>query len=170
MPTLYLIRHAKSDLGSGETDHERTLNPRGAEAAVRMGEHLEGLGARPQRVLCSSARRALETWSGLTSAWSLDADCLTVSDRLYLASAADLLALLHEQPAEADSVLLIGHNPGFHDLALGLAGEGDRDAYDRLCDEFPAGSLCELGLDTAWSALRPGAARLVRFDAPGQLD
>ncbi len=169
MPTLYLVRHAKSELGSGDSDHERTLNPRGVKAAERMGERLEQLGAWPRSVLCSSARRALETWSGLASAWTLEADCLTVSDRLYLASANDMLELLRQQPGDTGSIVVIAHNPGIHDLALTLAGEGDREAYDRLRDRYPTAGLCELSFDGAWSALHPGAARLVRFEAPGRL-
>jgi phosphohistidine phosphatase len=169
MPTLYLLRHAKSDWGAGETDHERPLNPRGRKAAVRLGEHLDALGAHPERVLCSSARRALETWAGLTTAWALDPECLTVSDRLYLASGSELLELLREQPSDVEAVLVIAHNPGIHDLALALAGEGDRDAYERLREKLPTGGLCELSFAEPWSALRPGAGRLVRFEVPRRL-
>ena len=55
MPTLYLLRHAKSDWGTGEDDHGRPLNERGRGAAVRMGEHLASLGARPERLACIGA-------------------------------------------------------------------------------------------------------------------
>ena len=111
MPGLYLLRHAKSDLGTGE-DHERPLNERGARAAVRMGEHLGQLGARVQRVRCAPSRRTLETWSGLSSAWPLEVE-FAVSERLYQASAAEILALLHELPAEVETAL--------EDLVAGVA-------------------------------------------------
>lgn len=163
MPTLFLLRHAASDADSSDSDHDRPLNQCGADAAVWMGGYLERIGVRPQRVLCSSARRALETWSGLASVWSLEADRLAESDQLYLASTGEMLELLRQQPVDVESVLVIAHNPGTHELALMLAGEGERDAYERLRDQFPEAALCELAFDCAWSELGPGVARLLRF-------
>ena len=168
MPTLLLLRHAKADRGPARSDHDRQLAARGERASVAVGEHLSRLGARPGRVLCSSARRTIETWQGLRSAWDVEVE-LVVSDRLYLASAAELLEVLREQPDETECVLLIGHNPGIQDLAVALAGEGDRDAYDRLRRKLPTAGLCELALEGPWAQLRPGAGRLVRFDVPRDL-
>ena len=168
MPTLYLLRHAKSDWGAGVDDHARSLNGRGRRAAVRMGEHLASLGARPERVLVSSARRTLETWEGLASAWPLEVE-VVISDRLYLASAGEMLAMLGEQPGTPEAVLVIAHNPGTQDLAVGLAGEGDRDDYDRMRAKYPTAGLCELAFDGAWADLAAGRARLVRFDVPKRL-
>lgn len=173
MARLYLLRHAHSDVRSGETDFERTLNARGERAAGQLGPHFDRVGAPPQRVLCSSARRAEQTWHRLASAGPLGGTSVgdvTLTDRLYLASAAELLGVLREQPDELESLLVIAHNPGIHELAMALAGEGDRNSYDRLAQGIPEAGLCELAFDGAWSQLRPGAARLVRFDVPGSTD
>ena len=164
MPKLFLLRHAESDADSGESDHERTLNRCGVDAAAWVGGFLEQIDAQPQLVLCSSARRALETWSGVASAWSLEGDRLVELDELYLATAGEMLEILRRQPVSVDSVLVIAHNPGIHELALILAGEGERDAYLLLCDQYPEAALCELAFDRAWAEIGPGVARLVRFE------
>jgi phosphohistidine phosphatase len=168
MRTLLLLRHAKADRAPGSSDHDRPLTARGERASAAMGEHLSRIGARPGCVLCSSARRTTQTWRAVESAWGVEPR-LVVSDRLYLASAAELLDVLREQPDEIACVLLIGHNPGIQDLAVALAGEGDRDAYDRLRRKLPTAGLCELAFEGSWAGLRPGAARLVRFDVPKNL-
>lgn len=167
MPRLYLLRHAEAD-GDAEVDFERPLSDYGTSAAARMGRHLDQLGARAQRVLCSASRRTLETWSCLSSTWQQEIE-LVVSDELYLASGEEILALLHELPAEVETVLVIAHYPGTQELATALAAEGDRSDYERMRSEYPTAALCELAFDCAWAELAPGAARLVRFDVPSQL-
>ena len=62
MPTLYLIRHAKSDWHSAaQSDFERPLNTRGGKDAARMGQWLEAQDLRPQLLLASPAQRARQT-------------------------------------------------------------------------------------------------------------
>ena len=170
--TLHLLRHAKADSSASDGDHSRPLDARGTRAAARMGRHLAELGAHPQRVVCSSARRAVETLAGLSGACELGSESVVVSDRLYLASAGQLLEVLRELPAEVESALLVAHNPGMHELAVALAGEverGERDSYDRLRAGYPTAGLCELVFDGEWSELGPNRARLVRFDVPKRL-
>jgi len=178
MPTLYLLRHSHADSHGGEgADHGRVLTAHGERVARAIGEQLAAHAPTPEAVWVSSARRALETWAqvaGVLSAafagseGAAEPGEVVVSDRLYLATPSAMLELLHEQQASLASGLLVGHNPGIHDLAMALAGEGDADAYDRLRSDYPPAGLCSLEFDGAWPELAPGRARLARFDVPAE--
>ena len=63
--------------------------------------------------------------------------------------------------------MLIGHNPGIADLALRLAGHGDRYALARMRAKYPTCALAVLDLPGEnWRTLAAGAARLDRFVTP----
>ena len=103
------------------------------------------------------------------SAWGGGVDPAP-SQALYLASAEELLASLLPLGPDLESVLLVAHNPGTHDLALALSGQGDRDAYERMRESYPPAALSELEFDCGWSGLRAGAGTLVRFAGPLEMD
>jgi len=90
-----------------------------------------------------------------------------IEDGLYGASSADLLARLREAPADADSVLMIGHQPAIQDLAIALAGDGRQ--LPRLRGKYPTAALATLLFAAEWSELRPGIAELVGFVKPREL-
>lgn len=164
MPTLLLLRHAKSAWDDAAlSDHERPLNERGRRAAAAMGQRIRAAGYRPDLVLCSSARRAQETWR--LAAPELDAaPRLAVERGLYLCGPDALLARLRRLEAE-DCALLVAHNPDLQDLALELAGEGAPATLRALATKLPTAGLVALSLE-AWRTLAPGAARLVLFATP----
>jgi len=157
MKRLYLLRHAKSSWDeAGLADHDRPLSSRGRRAADAMGRHLRAEGIAPQLILCSSAARTRET---LTRIGLEDAE---IERELYGASAGELLARLRRVPADIESVLVIGHNPGTHDLALALAGAP--------AEKYPTGALATIDLEIdAWSAIAAGGGRLVAFVRPREL-
>src|SRR5262245_28636652 len=118
MPVLHLLRHAKSDWSSGaEGDHERPLAHRGERAAVEVSHHLQADGVAPDLVLCSTARRAQQTWAIVADAFGTPPE-VRVEPAIYMASASTLLELVRAVSAEVDEAMFVGHNPGFHDLAL----------------------------------------------------
>ena len=167
MSRVYLLRHAHAAAaGAGQGDFDRPLDERGRSEASQVGVGLAESGVQVDAVLCSSARRTVETWQGLCASWSpgVEAELLR---GLYLASADELLASLIPLDRALDSVLLVAHNPGIHELAVALAGEGDRDTYQRMRSAYPPGALSELQFDGAWAELRAGVATLRRFDTPG---
>lgn len=170
MRTLYVLRHAKSDWHHpGLADHDRPLAPRGERAAGLMAEHLRSEQIRPTVVLCSSALRARQTLDALEPALDHDVD-VRVEDGLYGADVAALLELLATVDADAESVLLIGHNPGLHELALELVGDGDGAVVEALRAGLPTAALVTLALDqTAWSDLAPGTVRLISLVTPRSL-
>jgi len=169
---LHLLRHAKSDWGvPGQADHDRALNGRGRKAAKAIGKYLARAGPLPDRVLCSSAARTLETWDRVRG--SLEAEgCappIDVERSLYLADTEEMLDRIRACDDEP-TLLLIAHNPGTGDLALRLAGHGDEAAWQRLRQKFPTAALATLTFDAAsWSEVSPSDGRLLRFVVPREL-
>jgi phosphohistidine phosphatase len=169
--TLSLLRHAKSSWSDPDlADEERSLAPRGRRAAAALLRHLREQGATPELVLCSPARRTIETYDSIAPAFG-DGATLLVEDELYGANAGDLVRRLRAVPSAVASVMIIGHNPGLHDLAIDLAGTGERGLLERLRTKFPTGALATLAVDRdSWSGLGAGRARLIGFVVPRELD
>jgi phosphohistidine phosphatase len=123
MKTLLLLRHAKSSWKlADQPDFERPLNGRGEKAAPLMGRHLREQKIEPDLVLCSPARRASQTAALFAEAAGLDCE-LRYDERIYEASAQQLLEVVAQADEGADVVLLVGHNPGCEELLLLLTGE-----------------------------------------------
>ena len=135
-----------------------------------MAEHTRSAALRPELVLCSSARRTRETLEVLRPALGEEVEVL-VEEGLYGRAQADCSTVCIAVPAAVDSVLLIGHNPGLHDLALELTGDGEEDAVDLLRVKFPTGALAQLDVNvTDWAQLAPGQAYLASLVVPRTLD
>lgn len=168
---LYLLRHAESTRSDSDlSDFDRPLNDRGREAVPRMAAYMKQHGLVPTLVLCSAARRAVETWDLMSSAFDPG---ITVKHQrgLYLASPSRLLAALNHVPATVERVLVIAHNPGLIHLAVSLAGPGSAPrAVEQLQQDFPAAALAEFHLAAdSWPKLADSAGRLNRFVRPGDL-
>jgi phosphohistidine phosphatase len=172
MRQLLLLRHAKSSWDDPRlSDHARPLNARGRRSAVAMAAAMRDLGLAPDIVLVSSARRTLQTLEALAP---LEGPPLVEPmDDLYLAPWQRLLDVLRQVPDTARSVLLIGHNPGLHDLALALVGPGGMASLgadgQRLAESFPTAALAEFAIASPWHGLSPGGGRLLRFLLPADL-
>lgn len=166
MPHLYLLRHAKSSWDEpGMDDRDRPLSPRGRRAAERVGEHVRAEGIRPDLVLCSPAVRARQTLARVRR--GLGDPKVTFDETLYAAEADRLLARLRTVPADAEAVMIVGHNPGLQDLALELAAKGGD--LRRLRGKLPTGALATLAFEGPWQELGPRRAKLVRFVVPRDL-
>ncbi len=167
MPRLMLFRHAKSAWPEGVADRDRPLAPRGLHAAPAMGAFIAVQDLLPQRVLVSPARRTVETWIEVSRHWA-PMPWQGFEERIYHASADELLDLLREQDVgAADSLMLIGHNPGFEDLLALLVTPQERE---RLPRKYPTASLAVVDLPAAgWASVAPGTGTLVRFATPRAL-
>jgi len=124
------------------------------------------LGLAPDLVLLSPSRRTRETLAGLEP-WD-ETPLIEPMETLYLATADQLLSVLRDVPETVRSVLLIGHNPGLHDLGVRLAGAADGEAAHRLAKALPTATLVELAIATPWRRL-DGGCRPVRYIAPRDL-
>lgn len=146
--TLIILRHGKAETGTAtQDDHARRLTPRGQEAAGLMGTYLAQQGYRPDKVLCSTAARTSETFAAAQKAYGQPLN-VEYSRKIYHASAEELLKHISDTPENVNTLLLVGHNPGLHQLALSLGKEGDEDTIDTLHLKFPTCALAVIELDT----------------------
>ena len=162
MRTLLLLRHGKSDWDHELPDHQRPLSKRGRKAAKAMGKYLAKTGPQPHQVLCSDARRTSETWEILADAgWGAAAPPCELLPELYLASAEGLLRRIRQVEAEAETLLIIAHEPGCSGLVQMLTGARLR---------YPTAALARI--DTPhenWRALEENEGELRLLLPPKQL-
>lgn len=170
MKTLTLLRHAKSDWGDDRLDdHDRPLAPRGEQACARIGAWLARETEAPQLVLCSSALRARQTLERVVPHLPTR-PAVRVEDSLYLAGPSGLLDAVKGVEDEVTRLLLVGHNPGMHALAVQLAGRGDARATSALRRKFPTGAVAVLRFDAgSWAAIDPVGGELRHFVTPRSL-
>lgn len=154
MKRLLILRHAKSDWGTGGRDFDRPLNARGQAAATAMGVVVRDHA--PDLVLCSPARRTRETLE------RLELTCPVRFDpRIYDASVEGLLEVVGEVGDE-ETVLLIGHMPGVARLALAMSEGNGGDARQRLEMHYPTAGLTVI-------EFTDGRGRVTRFVTPREL-
>ncbi len=120
---LIIMRHAKSAWNTGaHGDHERPLNNRGRRDAPHLGRLIESRGYVPRVVVSSDATRTRETWHGLMEAMPETLEPRFTPD-LYLSGLAAIRAEIEKIPDGVESLLLLGHNPGFSLAASWLTGD-----------------------------------------------
>jgi phosphohistidine phosphatase len=166
MRRLMLLRHAKTErAGPGERDRDRKLMKRGRNDAPVIGVYMAHHHLVPDLALVSPAVRAQETWA-LVAPCFAKAPKMATDDRIYNASTAQLADVVRETRA-AKSLLLVGHNPGFHEIAVQLVASGDVDPREQLNEGLPTSGLVVIDLPIDdWSLLHPHAGRLERFVTP----
>ncbi|MEM9764060.1 MAG: histidine phosphatase family protein [Pseudomonadota bacterium] len=170
MKTVILLRHAKSSWAD-ETldDHERPLNRRGKAAAPVIGDWIWRHGYRPDRVVVSSSRRTRQTLKRMRSAVPALPEG-AVEPRLYHADPPAMFALLAEQPDWAETVLLLGHQPGLSAFARRLTNGHIRPHCVRAFEHFPTAAAAVLTLEIeSWAELAPASASFVDFAMPREL-
>jgi phosphohistidine phosphatase len=161
---LYVLRHAKSSWDEpGERDHDRPLAPRGRRAARLLARYVRENQIQPELILCSTARRAIETLEGVDPPGERSIDSL-----LYGAGYEQLLERLRDLPRELRSAMIVGHNPALQVLVLQLARSGE--GLDDIGRKYPTGALATLEFAVPWSELAAGAAELTGYVTPKALE
>jgi phosphohistidine phosphatase len=163
MKTLLVMRHAKSSWKKPSLeDHDRPLNKRGRRAAPRMGKLLLAENLVPDKVLCSTAVRAVDTARLVTEACEYHGPVQSLRE-LYLAAPETYVDALQQLGEAAGRILLIGHNPGLEQLVEGLAGRQV---------ELPTAALVLIRLPVErWGATRlDGRAEVVQSWSPKSLE
>ena len=168
MSTLHLLRHAKAvPQEEAGADRDRPLEKRGRRAAQAVAHWVAEHRLAPALVLCSPALRTRQTLDIVASSLKR-APQILFEEGLYLASARQLLARLRELPDEIEEVMVVGHNPGFYELAVLLSEVSTGPLIARLAG-FPTGALASFGVEVPWAALDRRRARLIEVVAPKAL-
>lgn len=145
MKTLCVLRHAKAQPSNKaiSDDHERPLADKGVAMCPLIAEKLKASKILVDKAICSTAVRTMQTFELTTAALKheIPVDYLP---KLYLASPEDILAEVAETDKDAKNLLVVGHNPGLHQLCAMLAKEGDKKKLKNLMDYFPPGTLAIL--------------------------
>jgi phosphohistidine phosphatase len=137
MKTLLVLRHAKSSWNDRALDdHERPLTKRGRRDAPRMGELVREYGLMPDVVISSDAVRARLTAEAVAEAARYAGE-IVLDPHLYMACPADILWLLSTVRENAETVMIVGHNPGLEKLVEQLTGERQ---------DLPTAALAQIGL------------------------
>jgi phosphohistidine phosphatase len=148
MRRLILFRHAKAEpRGAGQQDFDRPLAPRGRDDAALIAKVLAREGLVPDLALVSAARRTLETWASAQSAFP--GARMQALDGLYNATPEEVQAEIDTAAGDAQTVIVIGHNPGLHELAVNLLIDGGASAgqIDQMAARFPTATAAAFALD-----------------------
>ncbi len=170
MTIIAIMRHAKSDWGQpGLADFDRPLNERGRKAAKRVGRELKRRKVRFDRVIASPAARVRETLAELAKGYGEPLDP-EFEQRIYEAGVDDLFELVRTIPGPVHAPLLVGHNPGLHQLVLKLARDDDQ-FRGKISDNLPTAALALIELPAGrWDEVEPGTGRIVELILPRELD
>ncbi len=134
-----------------------------------MGEFLRDQEFAPDLAVASNARRAKQTLDRVLDSLPRHVTHL-IENTIYLATVDHLVEILRQTPDKVATLLAVGHNPGFAELAYWLAGSGEADELALMRAKFPTAALAVLDFEIDhWSEVRKGGARLTRFVTPGIL-
>ncbi len=161
---LLLVRHAKAVAAAG-TDAQRPLADRGHRDATAAGRWLADRGVVPDLVVVSPALRAQETWAD--AARALEPHEEHVDGRIYENTVDDLLSVVADTSHDVGTLVLVGHNPSMHGLAIALDdGAGDPDASAAIRRDYPTCGIAIFDVDATWPDLASTGATLRAFEAP----
>lgn len=160
MKTLTLVRHAKSSWkDTGLRDRDRPLNKRGQRDAPIMGKRLHDHGIRPSLIVSSPANRAWTTAKIFAKELSYPLEFLQRDDNLYLASVDRILDVVVSQDEGFNSLMIVGHNPGFTDFANFLS--------PGLTHNLPTAGVVSVSIDQDyWNLYEQPQTELLVHDWP----
>src|ERR1700761_1768805 len=171
MRRLMLLRHAKTenDAPSGR-DEDRRLDERGRKDAAEIGAFIGSHAPFPDSVLVSPAVRAHQTWELAWAAMKdhVPAPHVELVPDIYGADPGQLLQCIRDVAvSNPQRLLVVGHNPGMHELALALTEGGDEAGRRALADNLPTAGLVILDFATEdWNDVAFRRGRLVQFVSP----
>src|SRR5262249_1377436 len=159
--TLVVLRRAKAAGEPGVNDLQRPLNGRGRRNSDAAGQWLLAHGIVPDLVLCSTSRRTPETWQRVSKALGAAAPRARAGNcepRVHEAHPQGPLGPVNEQPADARTILTVGHNPASLQLVASLTGRSDI--------AFPTAALAVINVGESWAAVAPGEKELAELWTP----
>jgi phosphohistidine phosphatase len=164
MHRLHLLRHAKASRDEGVEDRARKLSKRGREAARQLAGSLPAVLGPLDLVLCSPSRRTRETAELALAGFPSPPEML-LDEALYLAGPTALVARLRRVGEATGAVLVVGHNPGLHELAVQLA-DPHSPGYAALAGKFPTLARASFTIEGSWARIEAARHPLTDFATP----
>ncbi|MFC1493801.1 histidine phosphatase family protein [Thermodesulfobacteriota bacterium] len=163
MKTLYLVRHAKSSWNYPKLDDfERPLNKRGRKSAPLMGEILKNLKVAPDLLISSPANRAAMTARIIADGINYPLEKIQYNEDLYLSGESILIHVIEHLEDAVKEAMLIGHNPGFTDLANYISDQ-------RISNIPTCGVFCvDLNI-SSWAEIGKSCGKLIFFEFPKKI-
>ena len=166
MRRLMLLRHAKALRAEGLEDFDRPLSTTGRDQARLIGEFMAARRLEPGLALVSTALRARETFD-LVDIFLHPPPERVDEPLIYEATANTLFGIARSLPGAQPCVLLVGHNPGFEELANDLISAGDEVALARFHGHMTTGALAVIDFKAErWSKIEERGGSLALFVTP----
>ena len=163
MKEIYVLRHAKSSWdNSNLSDFERPLADRGISDAKKMSKFLKDMNIKIDKVLCSNAIRAKETFDLTADGFNFEIDKATYSDKLYFGDMTTIIQDLKELDESLNNILIVGHNPTLHYLVEILTNES--------INRFTTCNLATISHNGEWVSLNSQQCSLKSLIRPKELN
>jgi len=163
MKEIYVLRHAKSSWdNSNLSDFERPLANRGISDAKKMSKFLKDMNLKIDKVLCSNAIRAKETFDLTADGFNFEIDKATYLDKLYFGDTTTIIQDLKELDESLNNILIVGHNPTLHYLVEILTNES--------INRFTTCNLATISHDGEWVSLNSQQCSLKSLIRPKELN
>jgi phosphohistidine phosphatase len=166
MRTLILLRHAKAVRAhEADSDEARGLTGRGRREAAFAGAAMEDAGLKPTLALVSTAERTRQTAEHGLQNFALATE---FDNALYHASLESIWDAFNA--SDAESVVIVGHNPGIGELVSTLvhqAHDGSRLARE-FSGHFPTAAFA--AFEIKGDLLRAAGPRLITAWKPDRGD
>ena len=163
MKEIYVLRHAKSSWdNSNLSDFERPLADRGISDAKKMSKFLKDMNIKIDKVLCSNAIRAKETFDLTADGFNFEIDKATYSDKLYFGDTTTIIQDLKELDESLNNILIVGHNPTLHYLVEILTNES--------INRFTTCNLATISHNGEWVSLNSQQCSLKSLIRPKELN
>tara|TARA_B100001559_G_C16306965_1_gene532389 strand:+ start:77 stop:571 length:495 start_codon:yes stop_codon:yes gene_type:complete len=163
MKEIYVLRHAKSSWdNSNLSDFERPLADRGISDAKKMSKFLKDMNIKIDKVLCSNAIRAKETFDLTADGFNFEIDKATYLEKLYFGDTTTIIQDLKELDESLNNILIVGHNPTLHYLVEILTNES--------INRFTTCNLATISHDGEWVSLNSQQCSLKSLIRPKELN
>jgi len=163
MKTLLLLRHGKAQPDAPNGDKERNLTDRGKRDSATMGKLLPAIADNLDAIIASDAARARQTAEIAATNAGFPGE-VAFEPEIYDGDEGDLLVLVRNLPDDFSRVMLVGHNPGFEELANRLSPDSTEPAH------LPTAGLAHLQFNVdRWADVNPNGGRLAGVYSPKDL-
>jgi phosphohistidine phosphatase len=161
MKLVVLVRHGKAEhTDEPKPDYRRDLTTRGEVDATRIAEAIKPMLPLPLHFISSPANRAWQTANFFAGVMNYPDGAIQEEEDLYDGlTTTEFMDVLAKVPAEANCVLVFGHNPTQTILADRLL-----EHFDRI---LPTAGAVAIRFDVqSWTDIEPRSGEMAFYKYP----